>query len=438
MPKYESWGRHPRGAPHSVIEPVWRDALPSLEGCERRILPFGRGRSYGDVCQNEGGVLIDTASLSRFIAFDRATGVLACEAGVTLAEVLQLSVPNGWFLPVTPGTKFVTVAGAIANDVHGKNHHRGGTFGHHVLSFELVRSDGERIVCSPEHDRDLFRATIGGMGLTGLIVRAEIQLKPIRSAYVDVDVVRFGNLDEFLEISGSQDAAYEYTVAWIDGLARGDRLARGVYFLGNWRDDARDGLVAHSDPRLVLPVDAPSWALNPLSIRAFNFAYYWGHPSSRSSVRRHYDPFFYPLDSIGDWNRVYGRRGFLQYQCVVPSGPKGGAIRHILELIAASGKGSCLNVLKTFGELESPGLMSFVRPGITLAIDFANDGASTLALLDRLDEVVVEAGGAVYPAKDARMSATRFRRFFPRWKEFERFVDPGFSSGFWRRVRNEA
>lgn len=433
MTEYQSWGGYPRARHQGVIPLHWAGDLPPLVDPRGPVLPYGLGRSYGDCCLNEGGLLLDSRSLDRFLAFDRQTGRLRCEAGVSLAEVLALVVPAGWFLPVTPGTKFVTVAGAIANDVHGKNHHNAGTFGRHVTAFELVRSDGERLLCSPEQNVELFQATIGGLGLTGLITWAEFTLIPIRSSTIDMERIRFRNVDEFFEISAGSAQDYSYTMSWMDGLSKGEQLGRGLFMRGNHAVEAGT-LDVRNEPLLSVPVTLPSFVLNPLTMRLFNQLYY--RAQVRRSVQRqvHYDPFFYPLDIVAHWNRVYGKRGFMQYQCVVPYERDHRSIREILRRIAHSGQASFLAVLKEFGDLPSPGLLSFPRPGVTLALDFANAGPRTYRLFEELDAMVRAAGGVLYPAKDARMSPADFQAFYPQWREFSRYIDPHFSSSFWRRV----
>jgi len=401
------------------------------------MLPFGNGRSYGDVCLNEGGVVLDCGGLNRFMAFQEDTGVLRCEAGTSLADILALAVPKGWFLPVTPGTRFVTVGGAIANDVHGKNHHRSGTFGRHVLRFELLRSDGSRRVCSPGENPEWYAATSGGVGLTGLITWAEIQLKHVASPFIEQETVRFGNLSEFRALADESDEAFEYTVAWIDCLSRGRRLGRGLFFRGDHAKDAPRSKPDLVPPRLGLPVTPPTSLVNGLTLRLFNALYY--RKTLAAGVRRrvHFAPFFYPLDALRDWNRIYGPRGFFQYQCALPGQEAEAALGEILGRIAEAGTGSFLAVLKRFGGLPSPGLLSFPRPGFTLALDFPNRGARTLELLDRLDEVTRCCGGAVNPSKDARMSPETFHASFPAWETLCSFKDPAFSSSFWRRVTRE-
>jgi FAD/FMN-containing dehydrogenase len=432
----ESWGRYPRT--RCIPRPIcWRtDPLPKTNG--KTILPYGLGRSYGDSCLNDGGVLLQTRWMNKFISFDKSTGVLSCEAGTTLDEILQLTVPCGWFLPTTPGTRFVTMGGAIANDVHGKNHHRAGTFGCHVRRFELRRSDGETLLCSTGENPEWFHATIGGLGLTGLITWAEFQLRAIDSGFIQMESIKFGNLTEFFAISEDSDRDFEYTVAWIDALACGASLGRGIFMRGNHAAKSpTHGLIVHGGQKLEVPVDAPNFLLNPVTVRGLNFAYY---QKQQIKVKRsvvHYDPFFYPLDAIGKWNRIYGRRGFFQYQSVVPftDGPE--VSREMLSRIGRSGQASFLTVLKTFGRVTSPGMLSFPRPGITLALDFPNNGQPTMKLFAELDEIVRSAGGRIYPAKDARMSAQDFQDAYPQWKSFARYIDPRFSSSFWRRVTKQ-
>ncbi len=433
MRTYQSWGRFPKVQHKGVIPLRWRSDIPRLDELDAPVLAHGMGRTYGDACLNEGGILLDTLGLSRFIAFDEEKGVLRCEAGVTFDEVLEVVVPRGWFLPVTPGTKYITVGGAVANDVHGKNHHHGGTFGRYVTRFELVRSDGTRLICSPEENTDLFRATIGGLGLTGLITWVEFRLKRIPSALIDEELIRFENLDEFFAISARSDVDYEYTVAWVDCLATGEQLGRGIFMRGNHAHVA-NALYPNSKRKLGVPIDFPDFVLNPLSMRVFNTLYYHRMRHKRERRLVHYEPFFYPLDAIRNWNRIYGRRGMLQFQCVVPFGDHHEVIRAIIERIARSRRASFLAVLKEFGDVPSPGMMSFPRPGVTLTLDFPYQGVATMHLFDDLHALVRDAGGAFYPAKDTHMTPEEFRLSYPRWEEFRQYIDPKFSSSFWRRV----
>jgi FAD/FMN-containing dehydrogenase len=432
----ESWGRTLR-EPHHVVPVFWRTDSLSIPA-DQTALPFGLGRSYGDSCLNPGGALLSTRGLNRFLAFDPTEGILRCEAGVTLAEVISLVVPRGWFLPVTPGTKYVTLGGAIANDVHGKNHHRAGSFGCYVRKFELLRSDGARFVCSPDENVDWFRSAIGGLGLTGLITWVELALKRIASPFLEMESVRFGSLDEFFDLSRESDVQFEHTVAWIDALAGGRSLGRGHYLRANHATTEDETAAVSWQRRLSLPFDLPSATLNRFTLRALNTAYYYRQLRRVQRSLTSIDRFFYPLDWIAAWPRVYGRRGLFQYQCVVPLHDAEVVVRELLNRAACSRQGSFLAVLKRFGEKRSPGWLSFPRHGYTLALDFPNRGERTLRLLDDLDRVVVSAGGAVYPAKDARMSPATFRASFPNWCRLVPFVDPAFSSSFWRRVTSES
>ena len=429
-----SWGRVVR-RPQRVATPPFRDELSPLIADPRweSKLAIGLRRSYGDSCLNSAGAVIDVTGLDRFIAFDPQSGRLRAEAGASLSNVLQLVVPHGWFLPTTPGTRFVTLGGAVANDVHGKNHHRAAAFGASVVGLEMLRSDGRRLILTPLHEPELFSATVGGLGLTGVIEWVELQLVPIRSAYLDVEIVPYENLDAFWPLAQESVARCEHTVAWIDCLSRGSREGRGIFTRANW---AADGQFAVHDDRTFksVPVDFPSFALNKLSVAAFNEFYYDLHRLKRKKIRQHYSTYFYPLDSVLNWNRLYGSRGMLQYQCAIPWGDERVVMGALLDEIARTGQASFLAVLKTFGDLPSPGMLSFPRPGATLALDFPNRGEETLALMGRLDAIVREANGALYPAKDGRMPADMFRRAYPRWEAFAAQKDPMLNSDFWRRV----
>lgn len=400
------------------------------------MLPVGLGRSYGDVCLLDQGTLLNARGLNRLLEFDSQTGLLRCEAGTSLAEILDFAVPRGWFLPVTPGTKFVTVGGAIANDVHGKNHHVAGTFGRHVPRFELLRSDGSRMVCSTQSNREWYQATIGGMGLTGLIAWAEVQLRPIVSRKISYHGAKFRGIQEFLALSLAAGGV-EYTVAWIDCVSSGRNFARGIFMQGEHSPEP-EKLLPLSARRFTVPVDLPALLLNRFTVAAFNSLYYHKQLSHEKSAVVDYEPFFYPLDSVLHWNRIYGRDGLLQFQCVLPQDGDLDGITKILRAITDSGLASFLAVIKVFGRVPSPGLLSFPRPGITLALDFPVRREVSFALLDRLANITLDYGGAMYPAKDARMTPRQFQSFYPQWKQFSAYIDPAFNSAFWQRVTAHA
>jgi FAD/FMN-containing dehydrogenase len=434
-----SWGRVNR-RPARRAAPAFREHLPATlsAATDARVLGIGLGRSYGDSGLNSGGVVIDMTALDRVISFDPATGVLRGEAGLSLSDVLRICVPHGWFLPTTPGTRFVTLGGAVANDVHGKNHHGAGTIGCHVRRIGLHRSEARNdagpVELSPTEHAGLFRATVGGLGLTGLIAWIELQLVRIPSAYLAAQTIPFVGYAEFAAIV-RESAIFEHTVAWIDCTSGRDGLStRGLFSRADWLTDGL--LTPHDDTRQTsLPIELPGLAINPVSLRAFNTLYFHaGRLKGTGRKRVHYGPFFYPLDAIGNWNRAYGRAGFYQYQCVVPHTAAPDAIPAMLAEIASSGQGSCLAVLKTFGERTSPGILSFPMEGATLALDFSNRGPRTHLLFERLDAIVAEARGRLYPAKDGRMPPRMFHAGYPELDEFKRHLDPQFQSDFWRRM----
>lgn len=384
------------------------------------------GRSYGDVCLNPDGLLWDTTGLDRFISFDENSGRLVCEAGVLLRDIQRLCVPRGWMLPVVPGTQIVTVGGAIANDIHGKNHHRAGSFGDHVLRFTLARTDGSLTESRPREE--LFAATIGGLGLTGVITEAELQLKRVPGPWLAVETLPYRDLSAFFELADASEADWEHTVSWVDCL---DGAGRGIFMRANAVDAGQDQ-PAPARPWRV-PFVPPISFVNRLSLRPFNAMYFHLKKNNRSSLQ-HYETFFHPLDNVLEWNRLYGPRGFFQYQCVLPRAVGHEAIQAMLKRIARSGMGSFLAVLKTFGERESAGMLSFAMPGVTLALDFPHQGERTLQLMAALDAIVREAKGRLYPAKDARMPIDLFESGYPRLNEFLRYRDPGISSAMSRRL----
>jgi len=424
-----SWGRL-SFAPHRIVPLADRGRVADQLRLAGPGIAHGMGRSYGDACLNPDGVLWSTSGLDRFIAFDPVSGRLSCEAGVVLRDIQRLVVSQGWMLPVSPGTQFVSVGGAIANDIHGKNHHAVGTFGDHVTRLVLQRTDGEVIECGPDLRPDWFAATLGGVGLTGVIVSAELQLRPVRGPWLDTETVPFDSLDRFFELSEQSERDWEYTVSWIDCLA-GER-GRGLFMRGN-HSTADEPAPPLKRPRRV-PFTPPVPLINGWSLRAFNSAYFRMGQWRAGSSRQHYQAFFYPLDNLLEWNRVYGPRGFFQYQCVVPFENGAQVTSDMLKAIASSGLGSFLAVLKTFGKRLPRGMLSFARPGVTLALDFANTGPEVERLFARLDGLVAEAGGKLYLAKDARRPRALFEAGYPRLQEFLSYRDRGMSSELSRRL----
>ncbi|PSJ60042.1 FAD-binding oxidoreductase [Kumtagia ephedrae] len=428
-----SFGRVTRPSPRVVTAAEAIAALRSEKDSTDIILPYGNGRSYGDTCQVEDGTLVDMRSLNRILDFDAATGVITAEAGVLLSDIIAHAAPHGFFPPVVPGTQFVTLGGAIANNVHGKNHHRRGTFGCHVERIELLTSDGETHLCTPATNTGLYSATIGGMGLTGIILSASLRLMRVPSLDIIEKTVPFDSLAQYFEQAETADRENEYAVAWIDQLAAGRRAGRGLLISGNHaKQGARQADTAGR--RLSVPFQPPLNVLNRPFLTAFNAAYRWRRGRDLSAHRTGYQGFFFPLDGVTNWNRLYGPKGLFQHQSVIPFEAAAETIPAMLEAARMAGQGSFLTVLKRFGAIASPGLLSFPRPGYTLTLDFPNRGARTLALLGELDAITVAAGGAVNPYKDARMSAETFAASFPAWRQMEAMRDPAFLSRFWART----
>jgi FAD/FMN-containing dehydrogenase len=431
-PQFESWGRYPKY--NAKVVPLnWQGDFPAvLAGSHDSALPVGLGRSYGDVCLLKDGTLLETTGMNRLIDFDSETGILTAEAGISLAQILDFAVPRGFFLPVTPGTKYVTLGGAIANDIHGKNHEVAGSFGNHVPCFELVRSDGSRRLCSRTENPDWYAATIGGMGLTGLITWAQLRLRPIVSRGIDYEGIQFHGIDEFLDLKRRYSQA-EYSVSWLDCVSTGKNFARGIFMLGE-HSNVPGELKPSPEPRLVFPFDAPAFALNRTTVSLFNTVFFHKQGKAHVKAVHDYEPFFYPLDAVLHWNRIYGKRGLVQFQYAIPwEHAKEGTIA-ILREIAKSGLASFLAVLKAFGDIPSLGMMSFPLAGIMFALDFPIKPGITFPLLERLGDMTLDYGGRLYPAKDAAMTAAQFQTFYPEWQRFARFRDPMLTSSFWERV----
>lgn len=440
------WGRYPVQSCELERPERYADLKPNSPS----LITRGQGRSYGDASLNENSRVLLSERVNRMLALDEEQGILRAEAGVTLAEILGVIVPKGWFLPVTPGTKFVSLGGCVAADVHGKNHHHEGSFGDHVLSLAMILADGSRINCSASENAELFWATVGGMGLTGIIGEVTLKLTAIESAQMVVRQHAAINLEQLFKLLQDPTLDDRYSVAWIDSLATGAEMGRGVAMFGHHATqaelEARVGKQYKAEKsgtgkpgsKLNMPVDLPGWALNNLSIGAFNSWYYRREGNKQEPFLSGYAPYFYPLDAIGQWNRLYGKRGFVQYQCVIPEATAYDGIASLLQELTRSRRPSFLAVLKRFGA-QGRGMLSFPTAGYTLALDLPIRDAGLFTLLNQLDQIVLQHGGRVYLAKDARLSPETFRSMYPRYEEWLKVksaFDPDnrFSSSLSRRL----
>jgi FAD/FMN-containing dehydrogenase len=435
------WGRFPREE-CTLFRPEKQRDLQSLAQERSTLLARGLGRAYGDAALNESSTILQER-FNHFLEFDEATGILECEGGVSLAEIIAVFLPRGWFLPVSPGTKFVTAGGALACDIHGKNHHAVGAFSNFVEAFDLLIASGQTLHCSHTENAEVFWATIGGMGLTGIITRVRLRLLRVESAYIKVETERLENLNLTLNRFQSDDN-YQYSVAWIDCLATGDSLGRAVLMRGHHAAPHELSTPALRATPLEtpqkksksVPLDFPDFALNPFSVKAFNAAYYAAHPTKTSVVD--FDSFFYPLDAIENWNRIYGARGFIQYQVALPHENSRAGLTELLEKISGSGHASFLAVLKTFGKANAAPL-SFPFAGHTLALDIPmTDDLPGFAR--ELDAITLKHNGRVYLAKDALLSPENFRAMYPRyqeWRAIKTQLDPHekFASALSRRLK---
>lgn len=409
-----NWGKYP------VINCDFRSCYEESEFIGalaegRETIARGLGRCYGDSALSK--LVIDTTKFNHFLEFDEKSGVLTCEAGVSLEEILETFIPKGWFLPVTPGTKFVTIGGAIASDVHGKNHHVSGSISSHIGFFDLLKADGTVVGCSKNENGDLFDATFGGMGLTGVVLRASIKLIRIETSYIVQNTVKAKNLREIMDLFESS-VDYTYSVAWIDCLAKGNSLGRSILMRGEHaKADEVTGpkLKVENKKKLNIPFEFPSFVLNRFTVKAFNELYYGKAPKNKTDIVD-YDTFFYPLDSMLNWNRIYGKRGFTQYQFVLPKEGSYEGLEKILKAISQSGQGSFLAVLKLFGKQD--GMLNFPKEGYTLALDFPITD-KLFPLLDKLDAIVKEFGGRLYLTKDVRMTKEMFESGYSRLPEFK-------------------
>jgi len=439
------WGRYPV-VQTQLMRPEKVSALTAIVTAveDAKLLARGAGRSYGDAALNARGYTVLTERLNRMLAFDSESGVLRCEAGVTLEEVLAVFLPRGWFPTVTPGTKFVTVGGLICCDVHGKNHHRDGSFSGCVKNVKMVLASGDEAECSPVANKDLFWATAGGMGLTGMVVEAEFALRRVESAYIRLRSIKSANLDETMALLEEHDAKYRYSVAWIDCLASKGSLGRSIVLLGDHAtlndldgEQRRHPFRVKRKPQVSVPFDMPSALLNRYSMTCFNSLYYGRQFSKDAQSIVDYDSYFYPLDVILQWNRMYGQKGFVQYQCVIPPADSRKALIELLTRCSTSGRGSFLSVIKRFGEQQ--GLLSFPTPGYTITLDFPVK-PGLWEFLNELDQIVLKYGGRVYLAKDARLSPDGLRQMYPelpRWLAVKAALDPDnlFSSSLAERLK---
>lgn len=409
--RIHGWGRYPQIEADLLLPQTSSDCARLLKDAQSCI-PRGQGRSYGDSAN--ATLVLQSSYLDHFIQFDATSGLLTCEAGVTIREVLDLIVPRGWFVPVTPGSSYVSIGGAIAGDVHGKNHHGSGAFSQHVIAMQMMLASGEIVTVSPTQLPDLFAATCGGMGLTGMILNATVQLMPIQSSQIEQKTTQASCL-EAVCAGFEENKASTYSVAWIDCIATGPKLGRSLLMLGEHA--ATGGLAVAPQKPLNVPVDAPDLLLNQRFIQLFNTLYYQKARLSSSQQQLSYGSYFYPLDQIANWNRLYGKAGFIQYQFVLPNEVGVQGLRSILKTIAASGKGSFLAVLKAFGE-RNANYLSFPMAGYTLALDF-KVSPEVIALVQRLDAMVIDMGGRIYLSKDALMSEATFKVTYPQWEQFE-------------------
>lgn len=395
-----------------LLTPSSCAALHAVVKRERSLIARGMGRSYGDSAN--ASKVLQTSYCDHFVEFDEKTGRLTAEAGIILREILKVIVPSGWFLPVTPGTSYVTLGGAIASDVHGKNHHIAGTFGQHVQSISMVLGKGEVVTASQVENADLFHATCGGMGLTGVIISATIQLIPIRSSLINQKSIKADCIEAACE-AFEDNSSSTYSVAWIDCLAKGKSLGRSVLMLGEHAESG--GLEIDIKDPIYVPFNTPSALLNSVTMKTFNGAY-WHKTKHNQTQIVPLMPYFYPLDAIGTWNKLYGRNGFVQYQFVLPKAAGAAGMRNILRKISESGTGSFLAVLKMFG-VQNQNLLSFPIEGYTLALDFKMN-SETGVLIKELDVMVVDLGGRIYLTKDALMSEQTFKITYPQWENFEK------------------
>jgi FAD/FMN-containing dehydrogenase len=408
-----SWGMYPK-IESRVFRFSTEQELKEILQKEKKMIPYGNGRSYGDSALSPN--IIDVKPYNYFIDFDEKEGLLHLQAGALLSDILESFVPKGWFLKITAGTKFITVGGAIASDVHGKNHHIEGCFSESVKEFRIMLQNGKVVNCSKDKNIELFKSTCGGMGLTGIILEAKIYLKKIDSSSINQITIKNENLRETFDAFEKYKSS-PYSVAWIDCLAEGLDIGKSILMVGDFSNDR--SLNYRSKIKISIPFNLPSFTLNKFTVKAFNWLYYWRIKEKVTKSKVDIDTFFYPLDSIGNWNRIYGKEGFTQYQCIIPKERSYEGIEDILGTISDSGKGSCLAVIKLYGKRNS-NYLSFPLEGYSLALDFKIE-EGLFNLLKKLDNIVVRCGGRIYLTKDVTVSKTNFESGYPMLKKFKRY-----------------
>ena len=431
---YFSWGRLKRTSAPQVIKPNnYEDLLKNLKKHRKlgKVLPIGMMRSYGNSCLIKEGLMLDMTEFRKINSFDEQSGLINVQAGISLDELLKFIVPKGWFVPTSPGTKYVTIGGAIANDIHGKNHHKFGSFCNSVKKMKVLSTEG-KLQLLEDPDDEMFRATCGGLGLTGLILEAEIQLAEIKSSYLNVETIKFNNLKEFFEIEKQSIENYEFTVSWIDLTNESKYFGRGLFQRANWADDK--DLTPHSSLRIPIPFSLGFNLVGKKLMKLFNFLYFSKNLKKKTKEKTHYGSFFYPLDVLKGWNKLYGKNGFSQYQFVLPEENSKTGLDEILKVLKNDKFMPRLCVLKTFGKIPSLGHLSFPLKGTTLAMDFPINIKKNKNLYSKLDEIVIKNGGRIYPAKDSFMNSTTFQNSYKNFHKFKKFKDTHISSDFWERV----
>lgn len=430
------WGNYPK-IKAEVADPTSENEVSAVQSKLQNFIPQGAKKSYGDASLSEN--VVSSFRLNQTISFDIENGIYTCQSGKMLNDILDEIVPHGFFLPVTPGTKFITVGGAIGSDIHGKNHHKDGCFSEHLISFKIVLADGSVLNCSRTENPDLFWATCGGMGLTGFITEASFKLKPIATSKIINRTIKCGNLNELIDaLFTYQD--YTYSVSWIDYITSGENMGRSLLYLGEHaskNDVPEPNLTGYKTPKPIigLPFNFPSWSINPFTVKAFDALYYHKVLKQDSTAVVDIEPYFYPLDAVNNWNRIYGRKGFTQYQFVIGEDHAREGLSEVMKEIVKSQTGSFIAVLKLFGK-QNDGWLSFPKKGVTLTVDFGIK-PEVLKLLDRLDDMIAEMDGRLYLAKDARMKPDMFAKGYPKLEQFKKLLSEIDPEGKFRSLQSD-